>query len=54
MHCPINPVSAVTEFLKEETNCSVEYAEKFKMDTLDKNEIGCEECPKEIFEEERY
>ena len=55
MHCPINPVSAVTEFLKEETNCSVEYAEKSKMETLqaEGNEIGCDECPKEI-EEERY
>ena len=49
--CPINPVGAVKEFMKEETYCSVGYAEKSKLDTLEKNEIECEECPKEIFAE---
>ncbi|MBR3515412.1 MAG: hypothetical protein IKO10_03790 [Lachnospiraceae bacterium] len=34
MHCPINPVGAVKEFMKEDTLCSVEYAEKSKMETL--------------------
>ena len=52
-HCPINPVGAVKEFMKEETLCSVEYAEKSKMETLqaEGNEIGCEEHPREVEEE---
>jgi len=32
---PINPVSAVKEFMKEETICNLEYAEKSKMHTLE-------------------
>ena len=36
---PENPVSFVKRFMKEETLCSVEYAEKSKMDTLENNVV---------------
>lgn len=36
---PMNPVSFVKKFMKEETLCPVEYAEKSKMDTLEKGDI---------------
>ncbi len=36
---PINPVRAAKEFMAEETLCSVEFAEKSKIDTLEKNEV---------------
>ncbi len=32
---PYNPVSFVKKFMKEETNCEVEYAEQSKMRTLE-------------------
>ena len=37
---PINPVSFVKKFMKEETLCSVEYAEMSKMDKVEKNIIA--------------
>ena len=37
---PINPVSFVKKFMKEETLCSVEYAEMSKIDKLEKNIIA--------------
>lgn len=51
-HPPVNCVGFVKNYMKEETLCSVKYAEKSKMDTLqaEGNEIGCDECPKEIEE----
>ena len=47
---PINPVGTVKKFMKDETLCAVEYAEKSKMATLQAygNEIGCEEHPREV------
>ena len=36
---PINPVSFVKSFMKEETLCEVEYAEKSKMETLEASEV---------------
>ena len=36
---PYNPVSFVKEFMKDETLCAVEYAEKSKMETLESNVI---------------
>ena len=36
---PYNPVSFVKEFMKEETICAVEYAEKSKINTLENNEV---------------
>lgn len=38
-HQPINPVSFVKKFMKEETICETEYAEKSKMDTLEKQVV---------------
>ena len=38
-HMPINPVSFVKKFMKEETYCNVEFAEKSKMNTLENNEV---------------
>lgn len=36
---PYNPVSFVKTFMKEETECDIEYAEKSKMNTLENNEV---------------
>ena len=36
---PYNPVSFVKEFMKDETICDVEYAEKSKIETLENNVI---------------
>lgn len=36
---PYNPVSFVKKFMKDETLCAVEYAEKSKMDTVENNII---------------
>ena len=36
---PENPVSFVKKFMKEETICDVEWAEKSKMDTLNKKTV---------------
>ena len=36
---PKNPVTFVKEFMKEETYCNVEFAEKSKMDTVSKGVI---------------
>ena len=35
---PENPVSFVKRFMKEETICDIEYAEKSKINTLESNE----------------
>jgi hypothetical protein len=37
---PENPVTFVKKFMKEETICDVEYAEKSKMSTLESREVG--------------
>ncbi|MEE3344687.1 MAG: hypothetical protein VZS44_11375 [Bacilli bacterium] len=37
---PINPVGFVKQFLKEETICDIEIAEKSKLDTINKSVIG--------------
>ena len=37
---PYNPVAFVKKFMKEETICDVEYAEKSKMHTLESKEVG--------------
>lgn len=37
---PYNPVSFVKEFMKDETLCAVEYAEKSKISTVENNIIG--------------
>ena len=37
---PYNPVSFVKEFMKEETLCDVEYAEKSKISIVENNIIG--------------
>lgn len=37
---PYNPVSFVKEFMKDETLCDVEYAEKSKISTVEDNIIG--------------
>lgn len=39
MHSPINTVGFVKGFMKEETLVSAKYAEKSKMETLEKGEI---------------
>lgn len=36
---PYNPVSFVKKFMKEETLCAVEYAEKSKMNTVENNTV---------------
>lgn len=36
---PYNPVSFVKEFMKDETLCAVEYAEKSKIATIESNVI---------------
>ena len=36
---PENPVSFVKKFMKEETLCEVEYAEKSKINTIESREI---------------
>ena len=36
---PYNPVSFVKEFMKDETLCNVEYAEKSKISTVESNII---------------
>ena len=36
---PENPVTFVKKFMQEETICSVEYAEKSKMDSLENNVV---------------
>jgi len=36
---PYNPVTFVKRFMKDETICSVEYAEKSKMSTIENNII---------------
>ena len=36
---PYNPVTFVKKFMKEETICEVEYAEKSKMDTVENNTV---------------
>lgn len=38
-HPPVNCVGFVKDYMKEETLCNVEFAEKSKMDTLKKNVI---------------
>lgn len=38
-HMPINPVGFVKKFMKEETYCDVEFAEKSKIQTLEDNEV---------------
>jgi len=37
---PCNPVSFVKEFMKDETICDVEFAEKSKISTLESNIVG--------------
>ena len=37
---PYNPVSFVKEFMKDETICDVEFAEKSKISTLESNIVG--------------
>ena len=37
MRMPENPVSFVKKFMKEETICDIEYAEKSKINTLENN-----------------
>lgn len=37
---PYNPVSFVKEFMKDETLCAVEYAEKSKISNIENNIIG--------------
>ena len=37
---PYNPVSFVKEFMKDETLCSIEYAEKSKISNVENNIIG--------------
>ena len=37
---PCNPVSFVKEFMKDETLCDVEFAEKSKISTLESNIVG--------------
>ena len=39
---PYNPISFVKEFMREETLCEVEYAEKSKMETLANNIIDAD------------
>ena len=36
---PINPVGFIKKFIKEETNCDIEYAEKSKINTLESEEV---------------
>lgn len=36
---PYNPISFVKEFMKEETLCNIEYAEKSKMNTVEKSVV---------------
>lgn len=37
---PLNPVSFVKEFMKEETLVDIKYAEMSKMDTMEKKNVG--------------
>ena len=37
---PYNPVSFVKQFMKDETYCEVEYAEKSKIYTVENNIVG--------------
>lgn len=37
---PCNPVSFVKQFMKDETLCDVEFAEKSKISTLENNIVG--------------
>lgn len=39
---PINPVGFVKKFMKEETLCSVEFAEKSKLDSMKKDAVDAE------------
>ena len=39
---PYNPVSFVKKFMKEETLCEVEYAERSKMENLENNVIDAD------------
>lgn len=39
---PINPVGFVKQFMKEETLCEVEFAEKSKLDSLKKDAVDVE------------
>lgn len=41
---PYNPVSFVKEFMKAETICAVEYAEKSKISTIENSIIGDVDC----------
>ena len=36
---PINPVGFIKKFMKEETVCDIEYAEKSKINTLESEEV---------------
>lgn len=40
---PHNPVSFVKDFLKEESFCDIEFAEKSKMETIKANAIDIED-----------
>ena len=55
---PYNPVTFVKKFMKEETYCELEYAEKSKMETLRSNVIDADftELPwlKDIVEYREY
>ena len=50
-HMPINPVGFTKEFMKEDTLCDIECAEKSKMQTLEKNVIDID--PSQINIKER-
>lgn len=47
---PINPVSFVKDFMKEESYVETKYAEQSKMDTLEKNVIDIDVCDCEVLE----